>query len=455
VNDRSKPSLRSLQRILQSSAPATLVPWVAGFVALWLLVWPLFAGLSVAVDDIQAVLTPTQTLSGGLWRAWHEPLFRPPIVISRFLADPATRRAPGLVLAQSAALFLALLPALKLSRDRGLPPGLTALFWLFHPAVAVTLWQTDTLSQTLCTAAGLWLFALATGAWRPRFRALWWLLLVLAGLLTKETFLGWVPAALLWDYFRLKRLETTHAIAAAIVLAYIGSRLPIAFGQAESVDLGLSRLAHVPTLALGLLTFGPVHLLRVTGLSSPAWWLSLMAPILHMALLVMGARWSSEATRKALLLWATALLVLAPVFIMAHVSELYLMGPNFLTALSLAECLSALSKRSRRWSQVGTILLALSAFWGLASRSYHFAITWEYSRVLAHQLVEQSTLAPAHRPDAACLVPERGHSVYFVSPLLALCVPCTKAVASERGQSLPQGWESSFDCSKLPKRAVW
>jgi hypothetical protein len=431
--------------------------------------WPLLAPIVAACDDVgflKAQYAP-HTWLDALGLEWRAPLFRPLAALSAQLIDPTTRTSPWVTLLQSAVL-LAGLPAVvrlcgRLTSHAASARWACAL-WLMHPATAVSLWQLDTLSQSASATAGLWLVALACGAWVPRRPMLAWLIITVLGLLTKETFLGWLAAAALlrWST-RASATDTWRPLLAALglgaafVLArvmVIGPSLMATGDEKYALHLSGAVVRNLGVLMAGGLAFGPLHALRVLGASDMAWWLGMLGPAVHVVIVLMALSSPGAARSQVGLLWCCALCALAPVMLLGHVSELYLMGPNALICIALAAAVS--QAHGRAWARVlrsgaWLVLIGIGAV-GVASRAHHFGLTWEYSRLLSEQT---RALPPVQQAPSSCQLEAASHSVYYVTPLAALNVAATTDIAAAAGRPLPHGWADRLRCEKLPSRRAF
>ncbi len=438
---------------------------VALLIVAWLLAWPFFAEMSLAADDAGHMLNIVAqgSLSEALRAAWQGRLFRPLMTLSAFLVDIHGRTAPCVVMLQFAALLLALCALWRLSRgglQHATRPWLVLSLWLLHPSVSVSLWQMDTLSQSASCAAGLGLVALACGAWTPSLRGFSWVLLVSLGVLTKETFFGWLLVALILEFESRRRLHAYVWLALGIAGAFLAIRLlvvgPSLTGAGDRYTLGfdLTVLKNLALLIMGGLSYGPVHALRLLGPSSPSWWAAVLGFVAHIGLLA-AAIWRSPTLRSEVLrLWGLALLSLIPVLFVRQISELYLMGPNALIALALARSIQSLAPVRGVATRALTALLMLCAVEGLASRSYHFGLTWLYSRELSVQVRRDDAASPSGPGQASCREGFQGHSVYIVSPLRAFKSPGPLKLFPSETERL-RNWQSKLDCTALPPRRAW
>jgi len=435
-----------------------------------LVAWPFLRHLVASTDDIGLLLFRADfpSFTSALRAAWGQLLFRPLAVLSSFLTDPVTRSCPLVVTLQCVvlgigALGLDCIGVARFSGDKA-SRSLTLLLWLLHPSTSISLWQMDTLSQTASAAAGLWLFALASGSWRPRFHTAAWVAVTGIGLLTKETFLGWVVAAACWCIydayiFRDWRHRVGEGLSFAIALVYLVWRASVwgtsvlASEGTYSLHLGVTMLRNMALCLGGLFSFGPTHALLVSSPPRLPWLMASLGTISAVAVFfIYGIRRPRAAAGWFLLV----LLSLTPVLGMGHVSDLYLFGPNAIIAIGLAEAWIMLSQSSLTVARTLLVACVGIGLAGHASRAYHFDLTWSYSRELAAQLERMPSKKaglPVHR---ACSAMSPVHyGAYIVAPLNALNIEVTAALAQSRGYPLPPEASSRLECDGLRERKLW
>lgn len=443
---------------------------LAGLSLSILIGWPLLRPLVAATDDIALLLFPQEFSSvyDALRANWAQPLFRPLAVLSSFLTDPATRECrPVFVLHCGffglAALAVDRIVASHMSRD-GVIRALALLLWLLHPSTSVALWQMDTLSQTASAAAGLWLVVLALGSWRPKRFVAAWIALTCLGLLTKETFLGWVFAAICWCRWDVLRSRDWRAgmgplSSALLALAYLACRAPVWSTTAWAHDggytphLGFTTIRNILLCVAGLFSVGPTHAL----FASPRWSMPWMVTVVGTAsACLVYASYALNQHRSAGTWILLSLLALIPVLPMAHVSELYLFGPNAMFAVGLAGAFFDAERRHPASARSLLFVFTLAGLLGLVSRAYHFDLTWSYSRELALQVerIEAgSVVRGIRRPCLA--VSGASYGAFVVTPISAVNTGVTSSLEGSRGHVLPDKWEDRLDCSGLRERHPW
>jgi len=429
--------------------------WVVAIVGIMVLViWPLYAGMVACTDDISMLQSAIgrRGIATMVADAWRAPFFRPLYELSASMVDQRTRDARA-VLALQFSGMAAVLAGLVVGLRRVTPCWREAApfglaWWFLHSPTSVSLWQADTASQTWSAAAGVWLLIATDNALQERqkssFRHVVILLAVLLfGLATKETFLGWCVSAAILVFVRRAPLRRTWPILALLTMipaTYLAVRLAttplgqLAFGGNPGnryrlgLDLGLFR--NLLVAALGVLAIGPIHAIA----QGSAVWMRVLLCLgagLTCAVCALPLFQHRPRTREWQTgAWSAGLSTIAtlPALTGSHVSELYLMGPNVGLALwfaiSAGELVAVHSPRLRLAFGASILLLAaLVALTGLASRCQHFAQTWASSRVLTAEIIEALRHAPTE-PLIVMLGTDcaagQHYSVYVTSPADAL-----------------------------------
>lgn len=444
------------------------VTW-ATITAAFLLAWPLLRGIVAAADDPYHIRFQYDfpSIPSALLAAWKTDFFRPLTRLGGLLADPVTRSCRIVIPLHFLGLLAGALALDRIAvahlRSGPVERWAVVALWLLHPATSVSAWQMDTLSQTACAAAGLWLLALAVDAWRPRNRTIAWCGVTLIGLLTKETYWGWVAAATTigvyrgWRSGHLRDHKGEFA-AAAMTLVYIALRIPnihmggVLAGESKySLHIGMPVVRNTMLSISGYLTYGPLHAMRLWKPTEFPWLAAGLGAATHLCILAMATR---QARRQIVALWGTALLVLSPVLVLGQISELYLFGPNALVALALVIAFSSAS-RHRKLASLAAIVVVAAGAVGHLSRAYHFDVTWTYARELTAQTERLTPSSPLFEPARRCAPPAILHGSYIVNPVLALGAEMTPEILQRQGRVLPSDWLARLDCSRLPERRRW
>ena len=472
---------------VQARAPAwfRLTLWAAALAAVaFLVIWPLVAGMVSCCDDVNysRVAQVRGTLGDNFSYWWHAHVFRPADLFSICLVNAETLDArPALLLHLPAlvAILGAMWVALKrLTPHHRLYFPLAVLLWCLHLATNVAFWQHDTIAQTWVAACGLWLGLLVweaiERAWAGKSlgRQLVTILLIcVLGVLSKEIFYSWIATMgallLVTGMVALRRGQKQVLVPLGCILLVV-IVVPLCFVAVRwfaggmsmvtsermgryHMQFGLNVIRNAVMAALGYFLLAPIHVLR----DPRAPLLLKLVPLLAIGLnfLLCAGPWfilwrrhrdwpaRPSGTTMAAIVLVTFFSVSATLP-MGQISELYLLGPNvgavILLTISLAgwwHLLGAGSTErvSGRWNAgrlvlVGAALVLIACgVYGVASRSYHFRVTWTYAAELNRVLLDHQRSLPADKnrvinvylPPACTegLV----HSQYVETPLDALC----------------------------------
>lgn len=510
-----------------------MVAWsLAVVLALFICAWPLLSGMAAANDDLKFFRSAefAGALAEDIRHSWsHLPNFRPLENVAALLCDEQTLECRMVMVIQIAGA-LALIWALARLTRRLLPDPPLALplliIWLaLSPATTIAIWQMDTCSQTWTAALAAWCGVLtisgidAARAGRGIAPQLAWLMLLCAVAVNiKEMFYGWsagiglmLIAVILW-LLRREPLAARRSLwllmpivalpAAHLLLRLKFSALGSAIGSAAEagdagnaaryqVALGANIVRNLGLSALGVFSNGPLH--QVTNVDAPV--LARLAPLASLiaafvalaaaALLAVLHRSDRPAApRRALLLASIAgILSVSITLPMGSVSELYGFGANIASGLLVVAALRSL------WNPVAAdertmcrsiavvcagVLLAVGVL-GVASRAYHFRLTWLYARELNRVVLEhQQSLAPqSPREPPSHIYFERRcysgqmHSQYIVSPVQAIGITETMDWMNRRNPTRPVVFATMaiptnvrpidlvITCDSLPVRQPW
>jgi hypothetical protein len=498
--------------------------WAAGVMAMvvfaLLVMIPLVGRATVCVDDFAWVKLAhaTPSLWQSLGQAWTSYLFfRPLDIVVNWFIDPVDLGSAAMLPFQATGLLLLLAAVWRLTRviaPHGLLAPLAASIWLMlHTATQTSFWAAGATSQTWCAAIGMWLICqvlLMDGERGLTARDVAQsLALSTAGVVSKELFVGWASAAALIVVARLwqrakalkpLRLAATGLAITAILAPpalWIAIRMATSeFGRfAEpSADLHYSFQGprtivwNAALSTLGMFAQGPVHWARLRA--APWNLVPFAGAALSFGLAAYGGspggRGEGPGWSRNLLPAAVGLGLVAvwPALPIRQVSELYIMGPNALIAVLVGAGVGRIMQPNpalagsgtwkswqRAWLRGAVACLAAIAVIGFGSRTYHFAITWEYARALrgaARALVERE---PADGP--LTIVVDGGleqgpvHSKYLVPPTWAADLPNSFRTFRLGGVDLPPvtfrakaapaapGEKAvRLEC-RLPSREIW
>ena len=472
------------------SLAAVAAGMTASVVFAILLLVPIIGGATVCVDDFAWVKLAhaTPRLWQSLEQAWSAYLFfRPLDIVVNWIIDPLDLGSAAMLPFQATGLLVLLAAVWRLTRalvPGGLLAPLAASIWLMlHTATQTSLWAAGATSQTWCAAIGMWLMCHVLLASGDRALSVGSALLSLAlsavGVISKELFVGWASAAAVVVVARLGqraaarqplRLAATGMAIAAILsppTLWLAIRMATSeFGRfAEpSADLHYSFQGprtivwNAALSTVGMFAQGPVHWARLRG---PPWNLVPFAgAALSFGLAAFGGSpggrgqgsgWSRNALPAAVVL---GLITVWPALPIRQVSELYIMGPNALIAVLVGAGVGRIiegdpssagsyhrQSGARAWLCGAVACLAAIAVIGFASRTYHFAITWEYARAL--RVAARALVEPEQADGPLTIVVddalERGpvHSKYLVPPTWAADLPNSFRTFRLGGVDLP------------------
>ncbi len=505
-----------------------LILWIAtGALTLWMALFPFVADLRVVNDDVKFVRGNQNvgTLAENLEFGWRRPYgFRPLEIVIASACDPVTLICWPVVPVQAAGLLVLSWGVIAVCRRAFGPNPVAAplvLLWvLVSPATMSSLWQMDTCSQTWAAALGLWCAILAFDAMRPRgeVRFQWGKIALLFALsaiamTVKETHYGWsasigialiVAIAMTWKRDRSAAWRGVVALVAValVPLLYLIARKVLTAGLAHSmvadpeagryeVLLEENLLGNVVALAAALLSDGPLHLImdeRANLLLRALAPISALAStgLVFAAAALMLIRHHVPRNVPCRLPLIAAVVCTASVIAtvpMGTVSDLYTFGPNVGAGVLLVLAGTLLWNPAEPSDRalthpialIAATVLATIGLYGVASRSYHFALTWEYARTLNTIILEHQAAIP---PDAVRASPARisytaecdsGHTYgqVMVDPLSCLGLASLVQWCNARDPDRPirflryeltqvrPGVDLRLDCAALRVRQHW
>lgn len=464
--------------------------WIAVVIVLaFLVIWPIWSGIISCGEDVDysrgAALRGT--LCYNFVFEWGTSSFRPIDLLSGRLVNLKTLDARATIvlhLPAMAAILMAIWVAIKrLTPNYRSYFPVAALCWCLHTSTTCVLWQHDTIAQMWASACGLWLGLLVweaiERAWAgksiQRHAILLGLLCVL-GVLTKEVFFGWVAAldiflvltaivAVQRRNWRVLSAITTIFLAITLIplgffaLRWFGGGLSefSRLGGRYKPQFGANLIYNVVLAVMGYFSMAPIHVLR-----DPAAPIFLRAaPILAIGLniLICIAPWfilrithrdwpgRPRGQTVAIIAFLTFLGVCATLPI-GRISEVYLLGPNagsaMLTAIGLIgwwqltrsvhkDYLTISSKIGRAMPIAAGVVLLMIGMYGVASRAYHFQLTWSYARKLDQLLLDhQRSLPPDKNRVITVFLPNAlttglVHNQYVCPPGKSILLDCLEA----------------------------
>jgi len=486
-----------VDKLLVRNSRAVVVLWTAAvLVGVFITLWPVWAGIVAANDDIKFVREPSCVLP--VWdrvcEAWlHSASFRPLEILVSASCDPTTLTCGWVMPVQALALVLLAWAVVGLA-DRVAPGNRAvapiALLWIgLSPPTTTAAWQMDAASQTWSAALGAWAMLLAWRACaaarlgRNAWSDLIWLAVVFAvGVNVKETMYGWSAAigtativAVVWCAVRDRSAmwRTSLILLPTVVLpvAHMAARVATgALGSAANADpgaryqaeLGLNVLVNSAMTIAGCLGNGPFHVLTDNDAPIALRVLPLLAIALVAGVLVTAIGFALFHRRvhgpsmllTASLLAAVAFASTAATIPMGSVSELYCMGANVGTAILFAAAVVALwnpvaaDERAlcRSVATVAAAALAGIGAIGLAGRAHQLQITWICTRmtnesILAFQesvppRVEGNTCAGVVFFPASCFL-DRTYGQYVLPPAQSILIDSTEPWLVRRDPARP------------------
>jgi hypothetical protein len=417
---------------------AEAVAWaISGLLVAWVVAWPWIAGMVAINDDLKFVRVdaPLSPLVDRIAAAWRtEPTFRPLEIAVGMSCDGWTLR-PGLAPWLQAVGVIACGAAVVALARRCVPgsrvvaPLALGLFAL-SPALSVSAWQVDTVSQTWTAAAGCWGLLAAhraavrgNGAIPARVPLAALSLLVAFGCVIKETAFGWcagTAAALAVAAFVGRRSPGWAARCALVLLpcVVIPSALVLARlasgglgglagpddGARYSAQFGMNLLMNAGLSVGALAGNGPFHLLTDDAANPLLRSLPVVAVLAALglssavALLAIVNRRAAAGVRWDLLALAgvAAAGSLAVTLPMGTVGELYGMGANAVAAVAMAAVARSAWRPvaddevllGRLACVAGVAILLAVGVVGLAGRAEAFASTWRTADEMNGRIVE-------------------------------------------------------------------
>jgi hypothetical protein len=485
---------------------ALRVVWIAiAVLGIFLLAWPQIDGAVLLSDDTQLLFAhlPEPLFFHG----WNSPtgFFRPIEIVSAYLVNPDGRDARMSLLLHIPAIiaiFAAMLVGLRrVTSEWRIAFPLAVLWWMFSVPTAITLWQPDVISQSWSGAIGAWTALLA---WigidhvrqgqlpRPLFGA--FIALCLAGVFTKEFYVGWAfgTVVMIAIAFALSsREERSHVrqwlampvplalVAAAFVALRLGTGALVPSDGTGRYDLGLGLnvVENVAISSAGLLAVGPSHLISVPDASIVARASAPIGALLTLFMLVaaavrVGVR---RGVRYETALYGVLLAFAAvgPSLVTHHVSEYYLFGPNAIVACFVGYALVTLW-RTARWPGLTPVVLGgLAVVWvgialfGVYARAEAIAVHWEQVRRIdaeVNEIIDDARAAGEAEvrivfPEALSEGPR--HGVFFSTPTHLYDLPLSSDFLSgytgvhvELVVDEPVGDGVELDV-QLPARRAW
>jgi hypothetical protein len=362
----------------------------------------------------------------------------------------------------------------------------------------VSVWQPDTTGQTASGALGAWLLIVT---WLAMERARrgedgWrWPALVsaltVAGLFTRELFVGWAVAAaalaigahLAWRG-RPSRTATARLVLPLILLPAVfvvlrlttgGMALVTEIEPAYSPRLGANIARNVVLGVASVTATGPTHAVLTPGF--PRWQAAVAVASILVTIALVALPWLRDprhapplsAWSLVAVLSAGGLLVALP---LESMSEHYGFGPNLGVAALVGAATAYVWQRGRGRAILTALLLAglVAGVVGTVSRAAHFASSWQQARELNTAVLDA---LERHEGDVllslpACTAEGPRYNVYILPPAELYSVgqseyfldhaDPTRRIRIEVGSTDPdaspsmRGWETNGAVSALNPR---
>lgn len=467
--------------------PAPLALRLAGIAGVAvLLLFPLLGGILPIRDDWSYCLAFVRgtSVAAEITGRLKGDFFRPLDVVATSLLDPRTLDGRGTALLGAIAfvLFLAVLRVGigRLDRRVPLPANGATLFWMvtlwlvMQSGSAVSLWQLDTGSQVWSAAAGvafglaLWSWVERSGRGEPAGPALAGVLgLEVAGLLTKEVFLGWCASAVVvlgllavlaareGTSRRARALAGAAAAITIVAIGYVAVRralggLEMGYGK-YSGNVLVNSAKNTVLALVGGLTVGPLHALRdpralpivrplvLAGLAGAM--LFAVAGVVVLARMERERRGAGGLTALVVFVAAGSIAAVMPT---EHISEVYLLGPNvgfgLLVALGALEVL----RRRRALGILAIAAVLVAGAFGTFARLRQFAATWQEARAIQ-----------AEARDAIASLPAAAHDVVLVpGPVLTATGYVHSTYVMPPGETMPPAGLAAWLERVFPGRRV-
>ncbi len=430
--------------------------------------WPGAAGITPVRDDftfITSVLLYDSPWE-GVRHHWMAFFFRPIDILTGFLIDTETLDSWAALVTQVpafVAIVLAVRNALKrLTPDVSIVFPLSVLWLLFNNSTAVTLWQTDTVSQVWSGAFGLWLGLLiwdvlekSASGHSIRKHVAGIVILTTAGMLAKEIFIGWCAgygglllASGIYHLVQGRRRPGAGLLWLAVVVAAIPAVylvLRMQFGGLEmgvdkyTGEFGVNLIKNIVFGLGGYFTTGPVHVVLDP---ESYWWAKFLVVaaicvngVLALTACVLGPPGETNPGRRWIVVGIGVLTFggISAGFPTSNISEVYVMGPNagaaVLVALGIGTVVDRCLKRHRGQSHLSRQCMAgflaaglvlVAGVYGFVSHAAHFRVTWIYTRGLERAVmdIERSLGRSGEGPVQITLAGQSGfhHSTYVLPP---------------------------------------
>ena len=518
---KSTSHFNTSSRALQSA-------WItASLLFVFITLYPIFGGIIVTNDDLKFVRgeDAVGSLSDIVRSAWlHSKSFRPLELIVASMCDATTLQCWIVVPIQLLGLLTVAAGILSMSK-RILPHSPIAppliLIWVFlSPSTMSSLWQMDTCSQTWSAALGLWCAILTWDVFIASQRGgnIWKEMLALfviaaLGMNIKETFYGWIcgialgwtiASVVCWRKDFRPSLRAALPLIPIVFIPLIAVALRYKFGGLGAqtnldgditgryqFSLGENLLINASVSMFGIFINGPLHLFTdeaaslllramcpLSGLAAGILLLSAIAlRILH------GKSKQEIALGPIFLAAGVCICSLLATLALGTVSDMYGFGANIGSGILLVTSVLLLwdpidggdQKMFRALVYCAAATLCLTGVYGIASRTYQFSMTWQYTRTLNEMVLAHIASLPPVAPDAQPVIFYFTDSCCTGHTFGQIMIPLNQSMGTEsvevwlnrnypkqkilfvigRPLVIREGIDLVVDCDKLPKREDW
>ncbi|NDG63289.1 MAG: hypothetical protein EBY29_07450 [Planctomycetes bacterium] len=500
---------------------------IAALLFAFLTIYPIFGGIVVTNDDLKFVRgeDAVGSLSDIVRSAWlHSKSFRPLELLVASMCDAVTLECWFVVPIQLLGLLTVaggIVAMCKRVLHHSPIAAPLILIWVFlSPSTMSSLWQMDTCSQTWSAALGLWCAILTWDVFIAvqRGEKIWKEMLVLfviaaLGMNIKETFYGWIcgitlgwtiASVVCWRKDFRPSLRAALPLIPIVIIPLIAVVLRYKFGGLGAqtnldgditgryqFSLGENLLINASVSMFGIFINGPIHLFTdeaaslflraICPLSGLAAGILLLSAI---ALRILHGKSNQEiALSPILLAVGVCICSLLATLALGTVSDMYGFGANIGSGILLVTSILILwdpidggdQKMFRALVYCAAVTLCLTGVYGIASRTYQFSMTWQYTRTLNEMVLAHIASLPPVAPDAQPVIFYFTDSCCTGHTFGQIMIPLNQSMGTEsvevwlnrnypkqkilfvigRPLVIREGIDLVVDCDTLPRRGDW
>ncbi len=500
---------------------------IAALLFAFLVIYPIFGGIVATNDDLKFIRgeDATKPLYENFRLAWlYATSFRPLELIVASFCDPVTLECWIVVPIQLLGVMTVVAGIVAMCK-RVLPHSpiaapLIVIWVLLSPSTMSSLWQMDTCSQTWSSALGLWCAILTWDAFVAvqRGEKIWKEMLVLfalavLGMNIKETFYGWIggiaigwtiASVVCWRKDFRPSLRSALPLIPILIIPLIAVALRYKFGGLGAqtnldsditgryqFSLGENLLINASVSMFGIFINGPLHLFTDEAASL------LLRALCPLSGLAAGILLLSAIALRILHRDSKQEISLGPIFLAAGVcicslvatlalgtvSDMYGFGANIGSGILLITSILILwepidgsdQKMFRALVYCSAATLCLTGVYGIASRTYQFSMTWQYTRILNEMVLTHIASLPPVAPDAQPVIFFFTDSCCTGHTFSQIMIPLNQSLGNDSVEAwlnrqypkqkiifligkpvvIRNGIDLLVDCDKLPKREDW